>query len=218
MASTVLIGSTKALSNLPDQPDLNITSVFSDEETLKALDLITRERPPVIAIERTFASTSRGVALINRIKADPSLTVCEIRIVPSDGGVGYVTERSVEQASAAIATAVMAPPVVLDPQGTRRVPRIPMADGTEILVDGTPTALVDLSLEGAQIISPNILKPNQRLRLMLTFGTTTVRVSGTVAWASLEMPGGRALYRAGVAFVRPDTAAIEQFCEKYKRP
>jgi hypothetical protein len=205
------------LSKLPDDPDLKITTVFSDQETLRALDLITRERPPVIAIERTFAGTSRGVALINRIKADPTLTACEIRIVPNDGGAGRVTERAVDEAAAAVATAVMAPPVALDPQGTRRVPRIPMADGTEILVDGTPTALMDLSLEGAQIISPNNMKPNQRLRLMFSLGNTSVRMSGTVAWASLEMPGGRPHYRAGVEFVRPDTAAIEQFCEAHKR-
>jgi hypothetical protein len=202
---------------------MNITSVFSVEETLKALELITRERPPVVAIERTFATTSRGVALINRIKADPTLTACEVRIVPHDGvphdgGVGQVTERPVGDASAAVATAVMAPPVALDPQGTRRAPRIPMVEGTEILVDGTPTPLVDLSLAGAQIISVSNMKPNQRLRLMLSVGSTTVRISATVAWASLEMPGGRPRYRAGVEFVRPDTAAIERFCEQYKRP
>jgi hypothetical protein len=88
-----------------------------------------------------------------------------------------------------------------------------MADGTEILVDGSPATLVDLSLVGAQIISSSILKPNQRLRLMFK----TVRISGTVAWASLEMPEGRPRYRAGVAFVRPDIAAIEQFCDTNKR-
>ena len=61
------------------------TITFSDTEALKALDAITRERPPVVALERLFAATSRGAALINRIKADPSLGGCEIRIVAHDG-------------------------------------------------------------------------------------------------------------------------------------
>ena len=48
-----------------------------------ALDVITRERPQIIALERGFASSRRGVALMNRIKADPALSGSEIRIVYS---------------------------------------------------------------------------------------------------------------------------------------
>lgn len=211
----MLIGPPEALAKFTEQPDARNTTVFSDEEALRALDTITRERPPVIAIERTFAHSSRGIALVNRIEADPTLTACEIRIVSHDGFT--VHTRSAVGAAAAIASAVVAPAVELDPRGTRRAPRIPMADGTEILVDGTPAVLVDLSLGGAQIVSPASLKPNQRLRLSFADGTTAVRVSGIVAWASLEMPRGGPRYRAGVEFVRPDTAVIERFCEAHRR-
>ena len=54
---------------------------FSDNEPLKALEAITARRPNVIALERLFAATSRGAALINRIKADPALAGAEIRVV-----------------------------------------------------------------------------------------------------------------------------------------
>ena len=45
--------------------------------------MITRERPKIIALERDFASSRRGVALLNRIKADPALATTEVRIVYS---------------------------------------------------------------------------------------------------------------------------------------
>ena len=48
-----------------------------------ALEVIARERPKIIALERDFASSRRGVALLNRIKADPSLATTEVRIVYS---------------------------------------------------------------------------------------------------------------------------------------
>src|SRR4029450_200114 len=42
-------------------------------------------RRTVIARELLSAATSRGAALINRIKADPSLANAEIRVVSLDG-------------------------------------------------------------------------------------------------------------------------------------
>ena len=56
---------------------------FADTDAHSALETITRERPKVIAIERDFASSRRGVALMNRIKADPALATTEVRIVYS---------------------------------------------------------------------------------------------------------------------------------------
>ena len=54
---------------------------FSDTEALRALDAISRRRPGVVALEQAFAATPRGAALINRIKADPTLGGSEIRVV-----------------------------------------------------------------------------------------------------------------------------------------
>src|ERR1700704_6585072 len=57
---------------------------FSDTDALRALDVISRRRPRVVALERTFAATPRGAALINRIKADPTLSGSAIRVVSHD--------------------------------------------------------------------------------------------------------------------------------------
>src|SRR4051812_42722546 len=57
---------------------------FSETEALRALDAIMTRRPEVVRLERGFASTPRGVALINRIKADPGLVQMGIEVVTHD--------------------------------------------------------------------------------------------------------------------------------------
>ena len=210
---------------LKDREDLVNATTFSDTEALRALDVITRQRPDVVALERLFAATSRGTALINRIKADPSLTACEIRIVAHDGDLARVAPRRNGESAGAggtSAAAVVEAPrpaaaAPLDQRGTRRAPRFRIADGVEVQIDGNPAALVDLSLVGAQVVSSTILKPNQRIRVMLPNGAPPVRVSAAVAWASFEIPKGTARYRAGVEFFDADQAVLARFIEANKK-
>ena len=200
-------------------------TTFSDTEALRALDVITRQRPDVVALERLFAATSRGTALINRIKADPSLIACEIRIVAHDGDYSPVAPRRPGDAAGSGATAAAAvaeaprpaTAAPLDQRGTRRAPRFRMGDGVEVQIDGNPAALVDLSLVGAQVVSSTILKPNQRIRVTIPNGAPAVRVTAAVAWASFEIPKGGARYRAGVEFVDADQALLSRFIEANKK-
>jgi hypothetical protein len=179
---------------------------FADNEALRALDVITRFRPEVVALDRLFAGTSRGNALINRIKADPALNLCEIRIVPTES---------------APARGVSTPPPAsaeLDAAGTRRAPRFDNIS-VEVQIDGKAATLVDLSVTGAQVISPAILRPNQRIRLVLPDPTRPIRLAAWVAWASFEMPGDApARYRAGIEFFDADPDAVAGFYAAHKKP
>ena len=83
MAATVLIAPAEHLGGLQEQRGLKGAQAFADTDAHNALDVITRERPKLIALEREFARSRRGIALINRIKADPSLATTEVRIVYS---------------------------------------------------------------------------------------------------------------------------------------
>ena len=204
MAPTVLIASPEFLPGLQQLEELGETVAFADTDALKALDFITRQRPKIVALERDFAATSRGTALINRIKADPSLTGCEIRIVTHDNGNGAAPSVAVETA----ATVVMAAP--LDQTGTRRAPRFVIAEGVEVQVDGKPAALVNLSLVGAQVVSPTILKPNQRVRFILADKPKAIRIGSVIAWAAYELPKSGPRYRAGVEFFDADQAAVQK--------
>src|SRR4026209_1286470 len=54
---------------------------FADTEPIQALQAILVQRPSLIVLERLFAATPRGAALINRIKTDPPLGTAEVRVM-----------------------------------------------------------------------------------------------------------------------------------------
>jgi hypothetical protein len=184
------------------------------DDALRALDVITQRRPTTVALERAFAATPRGAALINRIKADPALSQSEIRVVSHDSG--YVRIAATHDPSPAVAAVADAPregPDTLDEDGTRGTRRVTIAAGVEVLIDGNPATLIDLSIGGAQVLSATALKPNQRVRVAFADERGTVRLSATVAWASFEIPPR---YRAGVQFLGGDPDAIEAFALRHR--
>ena len=179
---------------------------FNEAQALQALETVSKRKPAIVAFERMFATTPRGAALINRIKADPKLTQTEVRVVAHDSDYARVSPRQRTEAQKA-----------LDQRGTRRAPRFKMADKTGISMDGHAGAIIDLSSIGAQVVSTTGLKPNQDVRLTLTDGSGNVRFNGKVAWASFEIPpnsGPR--YRAGLEFTDADPAAVDAFCQRHK--
>jgi hypothetical protein len=221
---SVLIGAADVLAALKERAtDLaGELLAFTDADALIALEVITKRRPRVVALEREFAATPRGTALINRVKADPALEQVEIRVISHDGDDIRVLPRTAPgsgsgSGSAASAAAVSAPAPPLDQRGTRRAPRHRIAGKVEVLVDGNIAMLVDLSTIGAQVVSQTILKPNQRVRMALNDDLGNVRFNAAVAWASFEIPpnaGPR--YRAGLAFVDADGSAVDAFCARHK--
>jgi hypothetical protein len=220
--STVLIASPELLPALKDRIDLVQATAFTDAEALKALETISRERPQVVALEKLFAATSRGTALINRIKADPGLAACEIRIVthetvaaPSAAGATLADTLDIGLASAALAAPAPAAP--LDQRGTRRAPRTKVIDGVDVTIDGNPATLIDISVIGVQVVSVTILKPNQRVRVSLPDAARPIRISAGVAWASFEMPKGGPRYRAGIEFFDAEADAVAAWTAKVAR-
>ena len=219
--STVLIAAPEHLQALKEREDFAGAQTFSDAEALRALEVITRKRPDVVALERMFAATTRGAALINRIKADPKLSSCEIRIVAHDSAYSRVPATAPTAASEGSSVAVAAPPAPaaapLDQRGTRRAPRFKIVDGVEVMVDGNAATLIDLSVVGAQVVSVTILKPNQRVRISIADGKKPLRFSAGVAWASFELAKTGPRYRAGIEFFDAEAEAVQKFCEAKKK-
>jgi hypothetical protein len=198
---------------------------FTDADALRALESITKRKPALVALERVFAATPRGAALINRIKADPTLSQVEVRVVSHDAEfarprkVGYDTAPATPPEPIEIDTLVapVAPKAPLDQRGTRRAPRFRINADVDVLVDGNQAALVDLSSIGAQVVSTTVLKPNQRVRMALNDDEGTVKFNASVAWASFEIPpksGPR--YRAGLHFLDANPDAVDAYCQKHK--
>ena len=227
---TVLIAAPELLeilkARMTETADATEILAFADGDALRALEAITARKPAIIALERIFAATPRGAALINRIKADPSLVDSELRVVSRDADDTRIAARRSPPPPAhsgggtAIATAaaeVAAPVRPLDHYGTRRAPRFKVAGEVEVVVDGNAATLVDLSTVGAQVLTTSILKPNQRIRIALPEESGAIRFNAAVAWAKFEIPaqsGPR--YRAGIEFLDANTSAVETYCERHK--
>lgn len=216
----VLIGPADALPSLQArlEPGTDIQT-FTDSDALEALDHIIRTKPSLVAMQDEFSATSRGIALINRISDDPSLTACEVRILARDATQNRVAvKRSTGGGAAAVAVEDQPKPA-LDQRGTRRAPRVRIKDGVEVSVDGNVAALIDLSRVGAQVVSPTILKPNQRVRVAIGDARVQVKCQGAIAWAAFEMPKGLPTrYRAGIDFgTAADGDGIAGFADRNKK-
>jgi hypothetical protein len=187
---------------------------FTESEALEALDHIMRTKPTLVAMQDEFADTSRGVALINRIKDDPNLSDCEVRVMARDAKQNRVAVK--RGGGGGPAVAVDEPKPLLDQKGTRRAPRFAIQDGVEVAVDGNPAALIDISAVGVQVVSPTVLKPNQRVRVIIGDAKSPIKCAGAIAWAAFEMPKGMPTrYRAGIDFgTNADATSLDGFAKK----
>ena len=209
---------------------------FADTEPIQALQAILERRPRLIVLERLFAATPRGAALINRIRTDPQIGGAEVRVMSHTGDyVRQVSRATIVEAPVPMEVASMLigedyaavpvvspaappPPAQLDWHGTRRASRLRIRPGVEIQLDGNPVAIVDMSAVGAQVVSATILRPNQRVRVSVPTDNFMMRFRGSVAWAKFELPNPAEppRYRAGVEFSDADRAAMEDYCARHK--
>lgn len=251
MSDAVVIGSADLLPALVARAGLDTdTLTFSDAEPLLALQAINERQPRLVVLERVFAATSRGAALINRLKSDPALRELEIRVLSHAGDYSRVIARpatspvaatvpaatsastsasstiSPEPAEEVVTSAPADTPVQtrpLDWHGTRRAPRFRVRPGVEIQLDGNTVVVVDVSTIGAQVLSPGMVRPDQRVRVTIfRDGNGPLRFRGTIAWARFELPrragDSGPHYRAGLEFIDADGDALDRFCAEHKIP
>jgi hypothetical protein len=189
-------------------PTVSEVLPFADSEPLRALETILDRRPTIVALEQYFAASPRGMALINRIKADALMASVQI-VVLSASTHGSRTVHRWEPPP---------PKPPTDQRGTRRAPRVRIKKGIDVLVDGNAARLVDLSRVGAQVMAGVSLKPNARVRMTFADDELAARVAGVVAWARFEIPDRDAnpVYRVGIEFLEADAAVIDQLCDRWE--
>ena len=216
--STVLIAAPEHLQTLKEREDFSGAQTFSDAEALRALEVITRKRPDVVALERVFAATTRGAALINRIKADPKLSSCEIRIVAHDSGYSRVP-------AGAPAAAPTAPPSRSRrrragvthrsiQRGTRRAPRFKIVDGVEVMIDGNAgDARRPVGCRRAGHLCRPSSSPTSAsaCRLPRARSRSASAPASRGPRSSLRKTGPR--YRAGIEFFDAEADAVQKFCD-----
>src|SRR5204862_6901347 len=61
------------------------------------------------------------------------------------------------------------PPSATTPPGSpvRRASRQAFDEDLQVLIDGSPATLIDLSISGAQVVSQSALKPNRMVKVQL---------------------------------------------------
>jgi hypothetical protein len=233
MSAAVVISAEALLPELIDRLRLEGVEgdlrTFSDTEPIPALQAIIQTPPDLIILERLFAATPRGAALINRIKTDPALGTCEVRVVSHSGDYARVVVTPAQSAAPALAGAGSSQvhagepaagaggtPQSMDWHGTRRAARHQVRAGIEMQFDGNPASVIDLSPYGAQVVSTTVLRPNQKVRISLPSDDFVMRFRGTVVWAQFELTQ-IPQYRAGIEFTDADARALELFCKKNKQ-
>lgn len=169
-----------------------------------AIDLIGEAQPEIVVIEQAVAATGDGSTLMDRLHSERYLRGTEVRLLPPDRAADLIASGPGDvHPQAWLADLAHA----LPPRPERRAQRIRAAEDEQVLVDGQPVTLIDLSAVGAQVRSETVLKPRQRIRVVLAPERGSVKAVAVVAWSTFEI-GPTPTYRAGVAFTRaiPDIA------------
>jgi len=169
-----------------------------------AIELIGEAQPEVVVIEQAVAASGDGSTLMDRLHSERYLRGTQVRLLPPDRAAALIASGPGDAPPQAwLADLAHA----LPPRPERRAQRIRAADDEQVLVDGQPVRLIDLSAVGAQVRSETVLKPRQRIRVVLAPERGSVKAVAVVAWSTFEI-GPTPTYRAGVAFTRaiPDLA------------
>jgi len=207
----VIISTPEHARALLDRLQDQAVAVFADTDSLQAFEAIQTIRPTIVALNRTFAETARGAALVAQLKSDSDLSAIDLRVLIEDEDKVplVLADRASSSEKALLETSRP-----LDRAGTRAALRYVM-DRRSILVNGEQSQLIDLSISGAQVLLPTRVRPNEPVRLVLSDEAGETRFPGTIIWSVAVPSGGSIHYRAGVKLTKPDTKWIESYCLQF---
>ena len=79
----------------------------------------------------------------------------------------------------------------------------------QAMVNGTDVDVVEVSVAGANVIAPTIVKPHENVWVAIVRGDESLRTKGTVVSARAEIDAHSLRYHAGIAFTedRPELLA-----------
>jgi hypothetical protein len=163
--------------------------------TIEAIDAA---QPDVVVIEQALAGSGPGLTLMDRLHGERYVRGLEVRLLPPDRAADVMSSACPGELDPHAWLTVLAQALPARPE--RRATRID-ASNEQAFIDGHAVTLIDLSAVGAQVRSPIVLRPRQRVRLVLPPERGSVRAVAVVAWSSFEIVPTPS-YRAGVAFTR----------------
>jgi len=168
----------------------------SDADVVGAVQTIAHRQPHMVVLEEGFTSTQRGAALVGRLQADPDLRHIEIRFLSPERAA------QISRGGVTVSLAALTHPVPFAYRIARRYARWRVNTEVKTQVNGQSVTLVDVSTNGAQLLSAVAVRPTQRVRILFE---DSVRINAKVAWAAFEMhQPAPPRYRAGIEFVDAD--------------
>ena len=204
---TVLIASAARIPDMrKDAPIAGSVLYFSDSNLAAALESIRATDQKMVALESQFVESGEGQAFIHRLHT-LELSASAIRKLARIDG-DWSTVPLADAAESAHPSAVV---------NTRRCPRFRVLEPLPGMLDGNSTSFVDLSILGAQVISAPVLRPKQRIKVIVADSEHgDLKFAAYVAWSHFEKPkeAPAPVYRAGVAFDAEHTE-LEEFRRRY---
>jgi hypothetical protein len=99
----------------------------------------------------------------------------------------------------------------------RKARRVKIKKSVNVTIDGAPSALVDLSTTGAQVLSPRAVRPDHSVQLLIPNDNGGLSCRARVVWVVAEQARDpkHALYRAGIQFRDADAPELEAFFTKH---
>ena len=164
----------------------------------QALEMIGTRRPDVVVIEQAVAASGSGSALMARLHNERYERGIEIRLLPAERAADLMSSEPGD-VHPQVWLSVLAEPLPARPQ--RRATRERARDDEQALIDGTAVTLLDVSANGVQVLSTIVLRPQQRVRLVMPPERGALKTAAVVAWSTFEI-GPTPQYRAGIAFTR----------------
>ena len=199
-ASVILVASDSLLAIWSViAPAHDVLAVPQDVTT--ALETIRRYRPAMVVLEEAFAVSADAAAFVARLQTAREFRELELRVLTPHGAASLRAAKP-SDTHTAVSLATLTRPM------PHRVARVRPARPVNILIDGQPAALVNLSQSGTQVCSTAVLRPQQRVRLSLPLANSApIRMQGVVIWSAFEL-AAPPTYRAGIklAALLPVTA------------
>jgi len=163
------------------------------------IDAVSDPGVGTVVIEQAIATTASGFALMDQLLGDRLLRGTEVRLMTPDHALELASSEPGDLPFPDWLRALSDP---LPPRPERRAIRLPAAKDEQAYIDGQAVTLIDLSTVGAQVRSAGVLRPKQRIRVVLSPARGSVRTVAVVMWSQFEIAGTRG-YRAGLAFTNP---------------
>jgi hypothetical protein len=170
-------------------------AVFDASEIIPPVSVVSARAQMLLVVERVFAELPAGMEFLERFREANGMA--EIRVLNYDPtGPPSVLQQAVTHPAHLALRAASQP---IGRVTGRRALRVQMPEHAGAVVNGVPVKLVNVSPIGAQIVSPNVLRPGERVTARLPGNP---RLHGTVIWCSFEMSADsrKPAYRAGLSF------------------